>query len=213
MNNIEEQPELKKDVDLMAVEPSDKKIEQEENSGSLLSKFKSVEELSKAYENLEKEFTKKCQIISTLENKKNDCDNVDETPQYERGTWNEKVSSFIKENELAKNFTKEISEQLLNDNELSKKDDALSLAFLRVLQKNFKTEKDLISNQEFLNNYVFNNEDIKTKIVENYLNDISLNKTVPLITNFKGTSGIMASNYKPKSIQEAGKYAENIFKK
>lgn len=212
MNNIEEQPNTSPNVDLMAVEPDEKENEQTGEKGSLLLKFKSVDELCKAYENLEKEFTKKCQQLSTLDNE-NNCDNVDETPQYERETWNEKVSSFIKENELAKNYTKEISEQLLTDTELSKKDDALSLAFLRVLQKNFKTEKDLIASNEFLENYIYNNEEIKTKIIEKYLNDISLNKTVPLITNFKGTNGILASNFKPKNIAEAGRYAETMFKK
>lgn len=213
MNNIEEQPQNSPNVNLVAVESDEKEkeIEQTGENGSLLLKFKSVDELCKAYENLEKEFTKKCQQLSTLDQK--NCDNVDETPQYERETWNEKVSSFMKQNELAKNYTKEISEQLLTDNELSKKDDALSLAFLRVLQKNFKTEKDLISSEEFLDNYIYNNEEIKTKIVEKYLNDISLNKTVPLITNVKGTNGIMASKFVPKSIAEAGRYAETMFKK
>lgn len=210
MNNIEEQPQNSPKVDLMAVEPNINENEQIGEKGSLLVKFKSVDELCKAYENLEKEFTKKCQQLSTLDKS---CDNVDETPQYERETWNEKVSSFIKENELAKNYTKEISEQLLADTELSKKDDALSLAFLRVLQNNFKSEKDLVASEGFLENYIYNNEEIKTRIVEKYLNDISLNKTVPLITNFKGTNGIMASKFVPKNIQEAGKYAETIFKK
>lgn len=212
-NSVEEQPNFQEVVTQEVVEPKNENIEQHcENTGSS-KKFKSVEALSLAYDNLEKEFTKKCQRLSELENALS-CDNKEQNslPQYEKQDWNEKVKAFLNENALAKNFTKEISEELMKDDELSKKDDALNLAFLNVLKKNYKTEQDFINNGEFFEKYILNNEAIKTKIVEDYLNKISLNKTVPLITNVNGTNGVLAKAFRPRNLNEAAKMAENIFK-
>ena len=219
-NILEEQPKNQENVAPVVEEPNKEvkeKVSDEQNlesMGSSTKKFKSVEALTLAYENLEKEFTKKCQMLSALQAKQV-CDNNSEEllPQYEKSDWFDKVTSFLNENELAKNYTKEISEVLINDSGIAKDKNALKLAFFEVLKKNYKTEKDLIESEDFLKDYVYSNEKIKTTIIENYLNNLSLNKTIPLISNVNGTNGLLAGKYKPKSIADAGRVAENIFKK
>jgi hypothetical protein len=51
-----------------------------EGNVCLPKKFGTVEELAKAYENLEKEFTKKCQMLKDLEKQGDACEAVKESP-------------------------------------------------------------------------------------------------------------------------------------
>ena len=180
-----------------------------EFSGSSTKKFKTVEALSKAYENLEKEFTKKCQKLNELISENNKI----ELPQYKREDWLQKVSNFIAENKFAKDYTKQIADILLEDESLAKKEDALSLAYSKVLNSNLKTKEELVEDEDFLNQFVYKNEKIKNKIIEDYLFEINNNQSIPLISNLRGTSSVSSPKFKPKSLKEAGRFAEQILKK
>ncbi len=182
------------------------------------SKFKSTEELLKAYENLEKEFTKKCQKLSALSgdnktdaNKKNNESEV--LPQYEREDWLKKTSKFLAENENAKNYVKQIAEILIEDEDLAKKEDALELAYSKVLKQNFVTKEQLASDEDFLNEFVYGNEKIKDKIIKDYLLELQNGKNVPLISGGLGTNSVLSSKFAPKDLNEAGKFALHILKK
>jgi len=207
----EEQLNFSQNANLIAVEQpvGDTPILSGESMLNSSSKFKSVEALEKAYENLEKEFTKKCQALNKLLSDNNE----KALPQYSKENWLEKVGEFIKEHPLATSYSKQIAEVLTENEELSTKEDALSLAYSKVLENNFKTKEELVKDQEFLNEFVFSNENIKTKIIEEYLNNITSSKTVPLISNTSGTSSISSPKFKPKNLKEASLYATQILKK
>jgi hypothetical protein len=64
------------------------------------SKFKSVEDLEKAYLALQKEFTRRCQRLSKLEKELKDSVEREETPEE----WKGKVDKFFNENPHAKPF-------------------------------------------------------------------------------------------------------------
>ena len=215
MKKNEEQLLENENVDLNAVEHKEESniiSSQESNnlsfSGSSTQKFKSVEALEKAYENLEKEFTKKCQALNSLIS-----DNNDKLPQYSREDWLEKVGDFLNSHQLAKNYTKQIAEVLSSDEELAKKEDALNIAYSIVLEKNFKTKEELAKDEEFLNEFVFGSDLIKEKIIEEYLQNITSNKTVPLISNVRGTASVPSPRFQPKSLKEASLYAQQILRK
>lgn len=214
MNINEEQLLENQNANLDAVEHNDN-VEVENNmgktefSGSSTKKFKNVEALSKAYENLEKEFTKKCQKLNELISE----NNKEELPQYKREDWLQKVSNFIAENKFAKDYTKQIADILLEDESLAKKEDALSLAYSKVLNNNLKTKEELVEDEDFLNQFVYKNEKIKNKIIEEYLLEINNNQSVPLISNLRGTSSVSSPKFKPRNLKEAGRFAEQILKK
>ncbi|MBE5745761.1 MAG: hypothetical protein E7359_00525 [Clostridiales bacterium] len=215
MEKNEEQLLENQNANLNAVEHSEtinvENIEPSKNefSGSSTKKFKSVEALSKAYENLEREFTKKCQKLNELMSE----NNTEVLPQYKKEDWLVKVSNFIAENKFAKDYTKQIADVLLEDEALAKKEDALSLAYSKVLNDNFKTKEELAEDEDFLNQFVYKNEKIKTKIIEDYLLEINNNQTVPLLSKVKGTSSVSSPKFIPKSLKEASRYAEQILKK
>lgn len=213
--NYEEQLLENSNANLDAVEHNEdlKEINNEtgdiEFSGSSTKKFKSVEALSKAYENLEKEFTKKCQKLNELISE----NNTQVLPQYKKEDWLVKVSNFIAENKHAKDYTKQIADILLQDETLAKKEDALSIAYSKVLNENFKTKEELAEDEDFLNQFVYKNEKIKNKIIEDYLLDVNKNQSVPLISMVRGTSSVSSPKFMPKSLKEAGRFAEQILKK
>lgn len=173
------------------------------------SKFKSVDALFRAYENLEKEFTKKCQALSNLTKDNNE----EKLPVYCKENWQAEVQSFLSEHPNAKCFTNEIADVLIKDENLSKKDDALKIAYSIVLDKNYKTKEELLNDSSFVSDFILKNEKIKNLIIEEYLNEISSNKTIPLISNAGGTQSVSSPKYIPKSLKEAGLYAEHILKK
>lgn len=210
-NNNEEQLLENNDVNLnQGMMENENKQGKELFSGSSTKKFKSVEALENAYENLEKEFTKKCQMLNKLLSENKDENSL---PQYQKEDWLTKVSTFIENNNHAKDFLNDIAKALVEDENLAKKEDALELAYSKVLKDNFKTKEELASDDNFLNDYIFNNEEIKNKIIENYLNDVQNNKTVPLMINRNGSLSVSSPRFIPKNLKEAGRYAENILRK
>lgn len=213
---IEEQLNINDDVNLDAVEQINKEMDKNSlESSSLLNKFKTVDALCKAYENLEKEFTKKCQKLKSMEceNNAKDLNGDDVLPQEQKESWLNKMSSFLSENENAKKYVSEITDILLKDENLAKKDDALELAYSKILKQNFKTKEELASDDEFLNDYIYTNDNIKNKILQEYLLKLEDNKTIPLISSVRGSSSISSPKFLPKNLKDAGRYAENILKK
>lgn len=174
------------------------------------SKFKSVEALQEAYNNLEKEFTKKCQALNKLIADNNEKEKL---PAYNRENWQQKVDEFLTLHPTARSFTKQIAEVLTKNTQINHKEDALNLAYSIVLENNYKTGEQLANDNDFLEEFVFKNEKIKNKIIDEYLNNISQNKIVPLISNASGSLSVTSPKFKPKNLSEAGLYAQHILKK
>ena len=178
--------------------------------GSLKGKFKTVDSLERAYENLEKEFTKKCQQLKELENKKSESDNAN-APQYTLSGWQEKVKDFFNQNPKAKQFVDEISEVLSSDKVLASKENSLELAYGRILNNKYQTAEQLINDEQFIENVIINNQQIKQRIINNYLSEITNNKTVPLMGNGGGNIPLSKTS-KPTTLKEAGLVAKALLK-
>src|SRR5574344_1951656 len=154
------------------------------SSGSLQGKFKTVESMQKAYENLEKEFTKKCQRVKELE--KAETENIT-IPEYAKEDWQEKVENFFETNSNAKIYASEISDVL-------------------------KTDEELIKDENFLNNYILQNSEVKEKVFQEYLTNLLNKKSVPLMMQNKGSNFTVVASSKPKSLKEAKKFVEALIK-
>ena len=195
--------------------------EQPKNSGSSYLKFNSLDDLKNAYQNLEKEFTKKSQLLKKLENEKLDNDaklniqteNLEtEKPYWESEDWNKKIVSFFEDNPLAKNYLKQISQMVVEDKELQKSDAPLEKAWLKWLENNFKTPEQLLADEEFLKQ-IKSNEQLKKEIISDYLSQIKNNDFTPPIYLKSGTSGVIKNSLKAKSLEEVKELARKIFSK
>lgn len=132
----------------------------------------------------------------TLNNSNSKIDNAS-VPIYELDNWHELLGKFLSEYENSKYFSEQICNEILSDKVLALSPNSLEIAYGRVLGKNYKTNEQLIKDEKFLENYILKNNEIKNKIIKNYLDEIK-NKTTPLVvTTSKGSK--LGVNQTPKA--------------
>jgi hypothetical protein len=182
-------------------------------SGSLMEKFKTVDALQSAYKNLEKEFTQKCQKIKELSQKISEMDNAEKpsAPEYEQEDWGKKVETFFSNHPEAKEYAVEISNVLSSEEQIAKSENSLENALTKVLAQKFVPYEKLVADEDFLNKYIYQNKAISEKIVDKYLQNLSAEKAMPLMSSASGTGTFSSPVSKPKTITEAGKMAETYF--
>ena len=177
--------------------PEDNKTEIEGEEQSKPKKFKSVEELEKAYESLEKEFTRRSQRLAKLE-KEMKQDKVETDAE-----WKAKVDKFFTENPSAKPFAKQMSDEIIRDNTLRGRSDCLEIALTRVLLEAYRAPKDLATDEDFLKEHILGSDFVKKAVIEGYMKDLREGKP-PVLISARGQNTI-APRSKPKTIEEAGK--------
>ena len=202
-------------ANLEQAEISNGEEKNEPESSASIGKFKNTEALLSAYTNLEAEFTKKSQALkkaNELINLKAEETNKaakDALPLYEKENWNNIVNDFVSEFPNAKNFTSEISKIICEDKDLSKEESCLLKAYLRVLNKEIKAPEEALNDDDFIENYVLQNDRIKKKILSSYLKSKSEIKTPSLLTEKNGAP-IFSPVNAPRTIKEAGELARKI---
>ncbi len=217
-----------------------KENEKEEN-GSPFGKFESLESLRSGYENLEKEFTRKSQLLKEFQQKSQEAlnngstkeenlaqklttaedtlnevadekiDDLGEKPYWEREDWNSQVQDFLQQNPLAKNYAKQISQTVLEDEEILHSKNPLGMAWAKWLETNFKTPEQLLDDPTFLEK-VRQNENIKRMVIKDYVNELNNKPKAPPLFADAGTSG-PSENFKdfPKTLEQAKEWAKKIF--
>ena len=209
INNIGEQPKVLDQNSSVAEANLGECVSVGEIEGSPIGKFKNASSLLSAYNELEKEFTKKCQRLSELE--KQQTDNVEKTPVYMSENWRSEIKEFLASHGEAQPFAKEIAKELMQDRSMAENKNALELAYAKVLSKNYKSEDSLLEDNTFLENKILNNEKIKSRIINDYLEEISNKKTAPVVLNSKGSTVGFSIEEKPKTFEEAMKVVQKMF--
>lgn len=199
-------------------------VSEEGSQDISLGKFKTAEALLDAYNNLQTEFTKKCQLLSELrkdkselnsqENLKDDQnsiekhENIDKNQEksenlVENEELNDELNHFLENNHEAKLFSDEIKSQYLVQSPFEK-------AWARVVFNHLKTSENK-SDDPIINQYILNDENIKNKIIENYLNELNSSKPPLIISSTTGErlSGIKPDS--PKTLAEAKVMVDKMF--
>ena len=187
-----------------------------EQDGSL-GKFKDTESMLKAYNNLQAEFTKKCQKLSEttqeldeVQRRLAETQKKDNTPLYEQEGWQEAVESFLKNNDKAKNYSKEICDEILSDLELAKSPNALPLAWERVMNKNFYSPDMLAESSDFINEKILSKSEVKQQVLNEYFKGLQNTTNPPVIA--KSGAVPKVTEVVPKSMAEAKAMVEDLFK-
>lgn len=188
------------ETEVETIVQTDAEIVAPENAGETTSRFKTPEELLKAYENLEKEFTKRSQKLKVLE--KELAEKTPSTVTYDENVWQKKVDDFFEARPEIAPFKKEIAEEILKS-DLGNNENCLEIAGARVVLNNYKSPRAYLDDDDFVAENVLSNERIKDKIIRRYLSDLDGVKTVRTI-NAEGQPAL-AKQIRPKSVGEAGK--------
>lgn len=173
-------------------EEQPKEEQQEEHK---YGKFKNPEELLKAYGELEKEFTRRSQKLKELESAREEAFKSEED-------WRAAVDKFFEETPSAKAFSKDIANEIIAHPELKKDKNCLSVALTRTLVSKFRTPEQLLSDGQFLNEYVLKSQVVKDAVVAEYLRGVRDGEP-PLVLGGGGKQ-FATSAKSPKTIEEAG---------
>ncbi|MDE7079855.1 MAG: hypothetical protein K2O95_07060 [Clostridia bacterium] len=129
---------------------------------------------------------------------------------YESKEWQSKVEEFFEKYPVAKGFASMIGEQIVNDDGLSYDDNCLEKALARVFDKVYVPPKELVKDQQFLEKYVYQDENIKNAVIEKYLEELENNRQ-PKSFSSRGKITLTPPD-RPKSIAEAGNVIKSMLK-
>lgn len=182
------------------MEELEQPIENNLGSKEEIGKFKDAESLFKAYNNLQAEFTKKSQRLAELETESEQ----KQKAQARQAEIDKQVDEFAAKFDIVKPFSSALKATLTNTENAS-----LAEESVKILAKNCKRAEDYAKDSEFLNNYIFSNEEIKDKIIKDYMSKITQSSPIKLESN---GNILLSKPTSPSTIAEAGKLAKTIIK-
>ena len=205
---------MQENMEQTAILPQETEEVGKDNESTVsVGKFANSEELLKAYNSLQSEFTKKCQQLKELEARRETPPAVSaadgSAPLYEKDEWEDKVADFVKEYPIAKEYAAEISEILKEDPHLAKEEGCLDIALGRAVAKSYKTPESMMRDGAFLEKYVYSNGEIRDKVIEDYLSELAPLGGAPRTIPHGGSAAIIPPS-SAKSIEEAGAMMEKM---
>lgn len=177
--------------------------------GSKLGKFKDEVALLEAYNNLQSDYTKKCQALA--QKQKEEKENENASPVFSNFNWEENAKTFFESNPRAKKYEDKLARLVLEDKFVQNSTSPLETAWKKFVETKFLDEEELASNESFLQKYIFSNNNIKNKIVTDYFNALNGVKSPTLIASQKGSESVLSPVSKPKTLSEARKIVEDMF--
>lgn len=174
---------------------------QNNDSAGEYGKFKSPEALLDAYNNLEKEFTRKCQRLSELEKDKTEENEI---------SLEDKFSQFLSENTDAIGYSEEIMKIAQTDDKIKSLQDPFMAAWCKVLCEDVLHRAS--AGDYCLNKYVLSSEEIQHKIVEDYLGKLREQKNPVVISSSSGERVSSAEIEHPSTLEEAKQLVDKMFR-
>ncbi len=165
-----------------------------------IGKFKSSEALLEAYNALQAEFTKKCQKLSELEK-----DKANEQSQEKQ---EERLREFLSQNQDALSCKDEFSAFAQNEQTNS---DSLDGVWAKFVLSKLSTNNENYSSDPIAIKYIFRDENVRNKIIENYIKE--LNNSKPPVVMSKQSGQVVAEQkpVTPTSLKEAKHLVEEMF--
>lgn len=145
----------------------------------------------------------------TQEENTNDAPENENIPVFEQVGWKAKVQEFLQAYPIAKDFSMQIGRIIADSKELSQDENCLEKALVTALAKAYVSPENLASDEEFLQKYVYSNEIVKDRIIQEYLDNLQQNLPPKSISS-RGQITLTPPT-KPTSIAEAGSVFKAMF--
>jgi len=165
-----------------------------------IGKFKSAQALLDAYNSLQAEFTKKCQKLSEMEKEK--------TIEQSQEKKDERLQAFLSSNQDAYSYKEEFSEFVKNEESDSSSYDGAWAKF--VLSKLSQNEDGYVD-EPIAQKYIFKDENVRNKIIENYIKELNHLKPPVIMSRNSGQNVAEQKPATPTSLKEAKKLVEELF--
>jgi len=197
------------------VEDVDKGATDEISCEGSLGKFKDAKSMLDAYNNLQAEFTRKCQKLSEITKQLEEEKSLkqqelkqEDIPVFKKENWKDEVSSFLTQNSEAKKYSAEIANEIFNDKTLQSSANALELAWARVMQKNYAEPEKLANDQNFINEKILSQTQVKQQVLNEYFKNLNTN-SLPTVMSGRGSVGNLSSKA-PTNLKEAKQILEKM---
>lgn len=165
-----------------------------------IGKFKNAQALLDAYNSLQAEFTKKCQKLSELEKEKT----LEQTPEKK----NERLGKFLSANRDALMYKEEFENFLEHEqNDIG----SLDGAWAKFVLAKLSTNEENYTNEPIVNKYIFQDENVRNKIIENYIKELNFNRPPVIMSNQSGQRVAEQKPATPTSLSEAKRLVEDMF--
>lgn len=205
---IREQPDAEPAKALNAAEENS--VVSEDGSQEIsLGKFKNVQALLDAYNNLQTEFTKKCQLLSSIqqdkmkENSEKNSQNEEKIEENSEINAENDLISFLKDNEMAETFREELQSRI------NEKQSPYEKAWASIVLSHIKND-DKETDDPIINQYILKDEKLKNKIIEIYLNELNSAKP-PVMMSSQGERVSTVTEAAPANLAEAKERVKKMF--
>jgi len=190
-------------------EPANNEIEMsvESDSGSSTEnscnygKFKTPEALLEAYNNLQAEFTRKCQRLSEVEKEKTSENKLSDEE------ISEGLSKFLENNTDAQNYSDELIKKVKENNG----NNPFDKAWADILKEKFAGSFGKKTSDPLVKKYIFNDEEVINKVIECYMKDLNSKKPPVILSSDSGQRATRQESPKPANLAEAKKMVEEMF--
>lgn len=198
-----------------------------------MGKFKDATKLYEAYNNLQAEFTRKCQELANLK-KQNSADELSQEKIEtlacdtaedisENNSREEKIAknddsnvnfaskllNFAENNPEALSLIDDIKQEIELNSGLVNLNDGINIAFRLAQEKQKYSPAELISQPNFVDDFIMTNEEIKNKVIDSYVKSLANEKKAPKLISGENTFSALASSNTLETLADANK----IFKK
>ncbi len=123
-------------------------------------------------------------------------------PVFAQVGWKDKVTDFLQRYPIAKQFSAQIGSEIAQNQSLQQDGDCLEKALAAVLATAYISPEKLAGDEEFLQKYIYENNAVKDKIIQEYLDGLQQNLPPKSISS-RGRTALTPPS-RPKSIAEAG---------
>ena len=175
----------------------------ENSESSMLGKFKDAQSLLEAYNSLQAEFTRKSQKLAELQKLQE---------QNTTLSNNDSLETILTGSDDIDKYKKEITEILDNDSDLSNLPNKNHVAF-KIIKEAERKSADTLNNPEFIDKYIESNENIKSKIISNYLSNLNEMPAAPKVISGNSSNIYFSPSIQvPKTLKDAGDILSKMLK-
>lgn len=175
--------------------------ESEAERGVPVGKFKNVDDLYQAYNNLQAEFTRKSQKLAELEK-----DKTTEPSKEEK--FDEEFKSFLLDNQEAFLYADQIKAKVLQDESLQKQERPFEKAWADMIYQKLSAPDR--AKEPFVQNLILNDNELKNLVIENYMKQLQEQKTPFVMSSGAGERVTKPVAPKPDSFDEAKKVVMDL---
>lgn len=167
----------------------------ENAESSIYGKFKDAKSLLEAYNSLQSEFTRKSQKLADLQKQ------LDENLALSKS---DSIDEILGDSTDLEKYKKEITEILENDTEISNLPNKNRVA-LKIIKEAENKTANLLNDPDYMDKYIESNQEIKDKIITNYLSNQQNSPSSPKVISGNASNIYFSPSIStPKTLKDAG---------